>query len=754
MQLCTHRWLMLFLFPIWFVQVGLTQSGNKPTIVELRQILSATQQDTHRVKALLDLGGYYLFKQMELSIDLDSAIPYLNEANVLSKKLADDTWQKETLWHLAYYYFERKQPAQAMKVADELTMLYRQTEGRLAEANAWSKLGSLILRHEANLEAVIQCCTKARDIYDELGEKKRSIDMHKEIADMHLNQGLLAQSEEELLEVITMYEAIGYPNLHYTYDLLAAVCLNRGNLNRALKYGMEIIKSMQATQDTAADHAFYYKLGNIYWQLDNMKEATYWYFKSVENLPTKRYSLRALLAQGMIRLGKVGEAKDFLDKTMKTNPPMSATDSSYMALGYGLVYKALGQFELAEKSFRETIRLNELYDNASITTSRIHFEFAMFLVEQQRFEEASSHLNTVLSLSAGMTDVRRQRDAHELFIRIDSARGRWLDALYHFRKYQFLNDSLFTIEKNRQVEELQIQYQTEAKERDIQLLQNEAQLQTSKLSQARLTKNLMIGGSAGLLLILGLLFSRYRTKQRMNRILEIQQMEINQTNKRLQLLVDEKELLLREIHHRVKNNLQIVMSLLNTQSSFLDNGTALTAIRQSQHRIHSISLIHQKLYQSNSFAHIEMSGYIHELIDFLKDSFDTHQRITFVTRLDKLELDVTQAVPLGLILNEAISNALKYAFPEGRTGEINIELHHLTDEQFALTITDNGIGWPKGFEPGASKSLGMSLMKGLSKQLNGSLGIENKNGLMIRLVFSAERIRPNPEPTIEVNHPN
>jgi two-component sensor histidine kinase len=221
-------------------------------------------------------------------------------------------------------------------------------------------------------------------------------------------------------------------------------------------------------------------------------------------------------------------------------------------------------------------------------------------------------------------------------------------------------------------------------------------------------------------------------------MLEIQQLEINQTNLQLQQLLDDKELLMREIHHRVKNNLQIVMSLLNTQSSFLESGTALTAIRQSQQRIHSISLIHQKLYQSNSFTRIEMSGYIHELIDYLKDSFNVDQRISFVTQLDVVYLDVTQAVPLGLLLNEAISNALKYAFPNDRTGDITVTLQRKVSDQYTLSISDNGIGWPPGFDPQDVKSLGMSLMKGLSKQLNGNLEISNGTGLRIRLIFKVD----------------
>ncbi|HEY3387652.1 MAG TPA: histidine kinase dimerization/phosphoacceptor domain -containing protein [Saprospiraceae bacterium] len=744
------------LFAIFFwccCQHASSQPDPKLTPDDLAKNLKATSQDTHRVKALLDMGGYYLFKKLELQADLDTAMPYLQQALSLSTRLADDKWKKESLWYIAYCYFEGKDTVNAMKTSTQLALLYGVTEGKKAEADTWAKMGSLILRHKDNFQSVIQCCKNARAIYDELGDKKRSIDMYKEIADMHLNEGKLAQSEEELLECIEMYKAIGSHNLHYTYDLLAAVCINRGNLNRALRYGLETIKSMRATQDTVFDHTFYYRLGNIYWQLDNMPEAISWYRKSLDNLPNKRYSIRTSVAQGMIRLGEANQAKTFLDTTMAQNPPMNQTDSAYMALAYGLCYNALGQFAKAERSFKESFRLHGLYNNINSTTSRINFEFGKFLVEQNRFSEAIPYLQTVLEISASLADVQRQRDIHALFIRVDSALGKYPQALYHFRQYQVLNDSIFTLEKNRQVEELQIQYQTEGKERDILFLQNEALLQASKLGQARLTKNLMIAGTGVLLFILALLWSRYRIKQRTNRMLEIQQLEINQTNSRLQQLLEEKELLMREIHHRVKNNLQIVMSLLNTQSSFLESGTALTAIRQSQQRIHSISLIHQKLYQSNSFTRIEMSGYIHELIDFLKDSFNTNQRITFVTHLDVVHLDVTQAVPLGLLLNEAISNALKYAFPDGRQGEITIRFHHVVEDQYSLSITDNGIGWPPGFDPLATNSLGMSLMKGLSKQLNGNFQIENGTGLSIRLVFKADDLKRDENQTDKIVSP-
>ncbi|HJY13883.1 MAG TPA: sensor histidine kinase, partial [Flavobacterium sp.] len=150
---------------------------------------------------------------------------------------------------------------------------------------------------------------------------------------------------------------------------------------------------------------------------------------------------------------------------------------------------------------------------------------------------------------------------------------------------------------------------------------------------------------------------------------------------------------MKEIHHRVKNNLQTVISLLNSQSAYLDNDMALSAIKNSQHRIHSMSLIHQKLYNAENISTINMPNYIKELVEYLKESFNTGQRIRFEINVAPLELDVAQAVPLGLILNEAITNSIKYAFPDDRNGMVYIKLESTADKRYLLAISDNGIGF-------------------------------------------------------------
>jgi len=232
------------------------------------------------------------------------------------------------------------------------------------------------------------------------------------------------------------------------------------------------------------------------------------------------------------------------------------------------------------------------------------------------------------------------------------------------------------------------------------------------------------------LIIAILLYRQNRVKQKNNNM-------ITHKNEQLQHYLDEKEWLLKEIHHRVKNNLQIVMSLLNSQSAYIDNELALTAIHDSQHRVHAMSLIHQKLYNSENLSSIDMSIYVRELVAYLTDSFNTGQRVRFELAIDPVEMDVSEAVPLGLILNEAITNSIKYAFPDNRNGVISISLSNSSPYQYLLVISDNGIGMPLYFNSRKTGSLGMGLMHGLSEDLNGNFSIENSDGTVIKISFVA-----------------
>jgi len=294
---------------------------------------------------------------------------------------------------------------------------------------------------------------------------------------------------------------------------------------------------------------------------------------------------------------------------------------------------------------------------------------------------------------------------------------------------------------------LEIQYETGQREKSFLALKNQSILQNEELERGRLEKNITLAGTAMLLVIAGVAYNGYRNKKRSNFKLTKQQSEINDQNHKLQTLVEdkdklltEKDWLLKEVHHRVKNNLQIVMSLLSTQSAYLEGTAALEAIHDSQHRVQAISLIHQKLYSGSNVATISMPAYVSDLVGYLSDCFDTrHRRIRFEQIIEPVNLDLSQTLPLGLILNEAITNAIKYAFGD-EGGEIIVAIQLIGGDGLMLNISDNGRGLPADFNLKEANSLGMEMMKALSKQLGGELKLRNDAGLHISVEFRVEKI--------------
>ncbi|MBR8828964.1 MAG: PAS domain S-box protein [Gomphosphaeria aponina SAG 52.96 = DSM 107014] len=204
----------------------------------------------------------------------------------------------------------------------------------------------------------------------------------------------------------------------------------------------------------------------------------------------------------------------------------------------------------------------------------------------------------------------------------------------------------------------------------------------------------------------------------------------------------EKEMLLKEIHHRVKNNLLVVSNLLEFQADYTEDPAIIQLLQDSQNRIYSMALIHEKLYRSTNLAKINFGEYLQDLVDNLFDSYKVwKQQILFELDLDSIFLNIETAHPCSLVVNELLSNALKHAFPERRSGKIWLALHQGKNQEITLTVRDNGIGFPENLDFRNTESLGMELVCTLTEQLEGQIELKREQGTCFQLTFSELQYR-------------
>jgi PAS domain S-box-containing protein len=200
----------------------------------------------------------------------------------------------------------------------------------------------------------------------------------------------------------------------------------------------------------------------------------------------------------------------------------------------------------------------------------------------------------------------------------------------------------------------------------------------------------------------------------------------------------EKEVLLKEIHHRVKNNLQVVASLLGLQSRGAADEQMRRMLLESQNRVHTMALLHECLYQSQNLSRIDFPDYIRQLVSHLCHSYEIQTgNVRLETKLDQLYLDLDAAVACGLIINELVSNSLKYGFPDGREGVVRIELTADANRMARLIVADNGVGHPGDPDLANAKTLGLRLVRTLAEQLGGTIELRSSDGTEARLTFPA-----------------
>ncbi|WP_443947458.1 histidine kinase dimerization/phosphoacceptor domain -containing protein [Pedobacter sp. AW1-32] len=714
---------------------------SKPELDEALKKLAKIGNTERKASILLEIGGYYLNLQGENPTDLEQATNFQQQAFAVANRENLHTALVRSLILKGDILRESGRAADAEKEYNKAIQLAQQKNLKDNLAKALSAKGQLYNNEGAQLQRKIELNEQALSLYRQSSNQLEEANSLKNLGDYYMLKARPAYAIKLMDTALSVYKSIKFKELQGVYNNMAITYNELGNFSEALKYGLMAEKTADLVQDTSLQKSSIYNhIALTYYYLrDDKKALQYWRAarKLAERYHDAGYiqTVVANIASVLIRMKQFKEGIAELKDLAKNYPPTET--QMKLRLPYLLfnTYYDIQEYDKAELYFKTLMKFHQELPDDDINQTYLYRSIIRKYTHDKNFALAEKYLLAHEKQATAQSNLLALWQLHRMWFTVDSGLNKPWAAIEHYKTFKRLSDSISNQDKVKQISRLEVQYQTEQKDKDIALLSQRNQIQRIRIQQDGTIRAFFIVGLSLAALFAALMYNRYRLKKRSNLILEEKQAEINAQNDLLKKILNEKEWLLREIHHRVKNNLQIVISLLNTQSAYLDNEDALVAIRNSQNRMHAMSLIHHKLYRSDNLAEIDMKWYIKELVDYMRECFDTDRKILFVLDVEAIKLDVAQAVPLGLILNEAISNAIKYAFPEDRKGKVSISFRFMQNEICELRIVDDGVGLPDGFEIENSESLGMSLMTGLTEQLNGHIRMWNAGGLILDVCF-------------------
>jgi two-component system, sensor histidine kinase PdtaS len=529
-----------------------------------------------------------------------------------------------------------------------------------------------------------------------------------ELAELLLNSAIpkVPEAESWLL----------YTNLGYVYE-------RRGDLGKAFDYASKTLKIGETYGDQKAIAMAYSDMSNLFWKQDKFAVGLEYGLKSIEIFEKRGindldydFTLH-VVGNNLVALNRLKEAKKFFEKSIEIGEKYGFYNNlsdSYIALSE--LYAQQGEFREAISSGKEALKYAELLGNrfmimrSFLSLGRVsnlegNFEDAVGFL-QKSIQVATADFEDKYFLSLAYLELSKGLEGSKQFDK----------ALEATRTYDQFRQAVFTDEANDRISQLQTQMQLSQKENIIKL-------QEAKLSKNRILQLFILILSGILVIFLFILYRLFLRKKKYSRLLEKKNAE--------------KEFLLKEIHHRVKNNLETISSLLSLQTAQIENKEFQTIMEETKNRVLSMGMIHQRLYQGENMKEIEMKEFFENLGNYIIDTFDATERICFFTTMEPIKLDVDQAIPIGLIVNELISNSLKYAFPANRFGDIEVRLIEKANHLY-LMVSDNGIGMTVD-PPILGTGFGSELIRLLTIQLDGKMTLQAQKGTAIIFEFQLKK---------------
>lgn len=600
-------------------------------------------------------------------------------------------------------------------------------------ANAYYHIGDIYKTH-GKQGLSLDYFNKSVQYFKEINDTGSLIKVYNKIGVIYFNKN-------EFNKAITYYnKALKLSENLNDYQAYAGILNNIGNIyytqgkyNEAIDYYNQSLKLRENYKDTNGIAGSLHNIASIYYAQGMYDNAEKMYLNAItlrENIGNKKgvalsYSHLGILYSDLNRfddaLAYQLKAIDIYNEIQDKNGLANA----YANLGN--IYRELKDNKKSLEYFDKALQLYNEVDDIN-GQANLFISKGSLLINLNKLNEAIKELEKGKKMSEQFELNEIKRKAYMLLYEAYEKINDYKNAYSYLKLYNNLKDSINTKEITGKLAEIEKKYEFDAQKKQIEVLQKEKENQELKLRQNTNRITILLISLIALTTITLLVVISNRHKQKTNKLLSAQNEDILRQK-------NEKEVLLKEIHHRVKNNLQVINSLLRLQAAMIDDPKVVALFEDCQARVRSMALIHDKLYAIKDLSSIQVKEYIENLTQSLIETYGLKNQIELKLNIEPLSFSVDTLIPLGLLLNEIISNSLKYAFMPNDKGIIQVSIKAIEKNKFELLICDNGKGFSKEIFNHPQNSLGIELIKSFVEQLDGSIEKLDVSGTSYRIIF-------------------
>jgi len=658
-----HNFFIVLFFLILLLPFNRVLLAQSAQIDSLQQVLKHTEDDSSRAEIMLAIGSVYE------RADLHQSIEYAKEALELFTGIHNDYGRGKAFNMIGYYNWLLGFFKESVDYYSEALAIFRELD-----------LPYWIARVANNLGAV----------YWGLSDYNGALELYKE--------SLAIRTE------------LGHPrSMALIINNIGLVYQEWQLFDEALAYHRKALALAEETDFLFARAYSYHNLGLCFEALGELERALDAYRKAYDDY-----------------LEDVGEG--------------GATSLALRSMGD--IYYKKGDLNKATVYYRQALKDGQKVKNL-FRMAYAQYSLGKTYAETGRVDSARYYIATSLNTSREMGYDKVTRDNYYLLSRLEEESGNLNKALDYFKIAASVNDSIFNKEKIAKFTELQIRYNMEKQNRENELLRQKNEIQSLQIRKERVIRISLIAGSVFALVILFFIFYQSRILKRTNIALERQNAEILKMNeekedlirrlekeneerrraeKQIAILLQDKELLLKEVHHRIKNNMNTIKSLLSLQAKTIKNAKAAEVLKDAGSRIRSMGLLYDKIYRSENIRTLSAREYIPNLVEEIAAVFPNREKVQIETEIEDIMLPVDILSPLGIITTELVTNAMKYGFESEKEGLLQIRFRRINGKA-EYVIRNNGKRLPEDFSIEKSQGFGLRLVSMLTQQLNGTLKI-------------------------------